>query len=202
VPRVDPAVRRRQFVVAARSALAREGVASTSLRAVAAEAGVPLATMQYVFPTKEQLLRAVIEDVGDEIAHVLKDSARFDRGLEHAIRDGLTTFWARLVADQHELQLMQYELTTYSVRTFGQQGLAQQQYARYATVVAEWCRQAAELAGETAAVPFDRLARVTVASIDGLILQHICDPDDARSAADLDTTIDMLVALADVQRAA
>jgi AcrR family transcriptional regulator len=199
VPQVETAVRRRRFVTAARAALARDGVAGTSLRAVAAEAGVPLATMQYAFPTKEQLLRAVIEDVTDEIAQVLKDSARSDRGLEYAIRDGLRTFWARLVTDHHGLQLMQYELTTHSVRAYGQQGLARRQYERYAAVVAEWCELAANQAGETSAVPFDQLARLAVASIDGLILQHICDPDEARSARDLEMTVDMLVAASGVR---
>lgn len=48
--------------------------------------------MQYVFPSKEQLLRAVIEDVGGEIAQVLQDAAATDDGLEHAIREGITTF--------------------------------------------------------------------------------------------------------------
>jgi AcrR family transcriptional regulator len=54
---VEAALRRRQMVAAARSVLARDGVARATLRAVAAEAGVPLGTMQYAFRSKEQLLR-------------------------------------------------------------------------------------------------------------------------------------------------
>lgn len=33
------------------------------MRAVSAEAGVPLGTLQYVFPSKQGLLKAVIGDV-------------------------------------------------------------------------------------------------------------------------------------------
>jgi hypothetical protein len=37
-----------------------------------------------------------------------------------------------------------------------------------------------------------------VAAVDGLILQHVCDPNPSRSREDLDAVIDMLIALADV----
>ena len=69
---VEAAVRRRQLVASARSVLMRDGVARTSLRAIAEEAGIPLGTLQYVFPSKELLLRAVIEDVVEELAALLK----------------------------------------------------------------------------------------------------------------------------------
>ncbi|WP_116202672.1 TetR/AcrR family transcriptional regulator [Amycolatopsis circi] len=199
---VEASVRRPQLVAAARSVLARDGVAKTSLRAVAAEAGVPLGTMQYVFPSKELLLRAVIEDVVGEIAQVIKASAETGGGLEHAIRQGLTAFWAKLVSGHQGLQLMQYELTIYSLRTAGHESLARWQYERYASIIAEWCQEAAHNAGETCAVPFGRLARVMLAGCDGLILQHVCDPNESRSREDLDSLIQMLTSLAGVRPAA
>lgn len=200
MPYVEASVRREQLIAAARTALAREGVARTSLRAVAAEAGVPLGTMQYVFPSKEKLLQAVIEDVVGEIAELLRGSAELDQGLAHAIRGGLRTFWSRLVTGQRGLQLMQYELTTYALRSGEQEHLARWQYERYCGVVAEWCRTAAHRAGETCPVPFGPLSRVIVAGIDGLILQHVCDPDESRSREDLEAMADMVVALATTGR--
>ncbi|TCK25222.1 TetR/AcrR family transcriptional regulator [Pseudonocardia endophytica] len=196
MPYVEASVRRAQLIGAARTALARDGVAGTSLRAVAAQAGVPLGTMQYVFPSKEKLLQAVIEDVVEEIAEVLQDSAELDRGLAHAIREGVRRFWSSLVAGHRGLQLMQYELTTYALRAGGQEHLARWQYERYCRVVAEWCQAAAHRAGETCAVPFGRLARVIVAGLDGLILQYVCDPDESRSREDVEAMVDMVVALA------
>ncbi len=196
MPYVEASVRRPQFVAAARTALATHGVAKTSVRAVAAEAGVPLATMQYVFPSKAELLRAVIEDVVDEIAQVLADSAATDQGLEHAIRRGLSTFWERLVETGRDLQLLQYELTLYALRTPGHAELARLQYQRYADVVADWYRAAAAHSGETAGVPVEHLARAAVAGVDGLILQYVCDPDDARAQQGLESLGDMLVGLA------
>ncbi|WP_409183789.1 TetR/AcrR family transcriptional regulator [Amycolatopsis sp. VS8301801F10] len=196
MPYVEAAVRRSQFIAAARTALAAHGVAKTSLRVVAAQADVPLATMQYVFPSKEKLLRAVIEDVVDEIAGVLQDSAVTGQGLENAIRQGLETFWTRLVRGGRELQLLQYELTMYALRTPGNEDLARLQYQRYADVVAQWCRQAAERAGETAAVSFEHLARMIVAGVDGLILQYVCDPDDARAREGREALANMTIGLA------
>ena len=78
---VESAVRGRQIIAAARDVLVRDGVARTTMRAVADEAQIPLGTLQHVFPTKQKLLRAVIEDVVEEIAEVLRTSADLDDGL-------------------------------------------------------------------------------------------------------------------------
>lgn len=190
------AVRSKQVVAAARAVLLRDGVARTTMRTVAAEADIPLGTLQHVFPTKQGLLRAVIEDVVDEMAEVLRSSADLEAGLEHAIRQGLRNFWTRLVVGHRGLQLMQYELVTSALRTPGLEALPVWQYERYRDVVTDWCREAATRAGETCAVPFERLARVIVAGIDGLILQHVVDPNPARAQEDLEALIEVLVALA------
>jgi AcrR family transcriptional regulator len=201
MPYVQASVRGRQFVAAARAVMARGGVAAASLRSVAAEAEVPLGTLQYVFPTKERLLRAVIEDVVDEIEAVFRESARVEGGLAHAIRHGLDAFWSQLVAEDLNLQIMQGELLNYALRTPGHEHLARWQYERYAAVVTDWCRRAADNAGEVCAVPFDRLARVVLAGVDGLILQYVSDPDPERARADLDDVIDMVIAHARIRPA-
>lgn len=196
MPYVEASVRSRQLVEAARRVLIRDGVGRLTMRAVAAEAGVLLGTVTYVFPSKEMLLRAVIEDVTAEIAEVLRSSVDTGRGLEHAIRHGLEYFWATLVEDQEGLQVIQYELTIYALRTAGLESLARWQYERYARIVAAWCQEAASNAGETCAVPFDTLGRVLVAGMDGLILQFVCDPDVTRAREDLQAVTEMLISLA------
>ena len=196
MPYVEASVRSKQLVEAARRVLIRDGVGRLTMRAVAAEAGVLLGTVSYVFPSKEMLLRAVIEDVTAEIAEVLKSSVDTGRGLEHAIRHGLEHFWSTLVEDQEGLQIIQYELTIYALRTAGLESLARWQYERYARIVAAWCQEAASNAGETCAVPFDTLARVLVAGMDGLILQFVCDPDVTRAREDLQAVTEMLISLA------
>ncbi|MEU6168114.1 hypothetical protein [Streptomyces tanashiensis] len=49
-------------------------------------------------------------------------------------------------------------------------------------------------------MPFARLGRVVVASLDGLVLQHVCDPDEARSREDLAAVTEMIVSLAGIRR--
>ncbi|MFL1379746.1 MULTISPECIES: TetR/AcrR family transcriptional regulator [unclassified Nocardiopsis] len=201
MPYVEASVRSRQFVAAARRAMARGGVAGASLRAVAAEAGVPLGTLQYVFPSKELLLKAVIEDVVEEAADLLAEAVETDRGLAHAIRQGFEAFWSRLVVDRIDTQIMQSELLNYMLRTPGHADLARWQYRRYTDIVAQGCREAAAAAGEVCAVPYDRLARLVLSSIDGLTLQYACDPDEARSREDLETAVEMVLAVARIRPA-
>jgi len=72
---VESAVRSRQIIAAARVVITRDGVAGTTVRAVALEAAIPLGTLQYVFPTRQQLLSAVIEDLVEEIASLQRAAA-------------------------------------------------------------------------------------------------------------------------------
>jgi AcrR family transcriptional regulator len=185
---VESAVRSRQIVAAARVVITRDGVAGTTVRAVAQEAGIPLGTLQYVFPAKQQLLRAVIEDLVEELASNLLSSVSPDADLEYAIGHGIRTFWNDLVVgDAEGVQLAQYELTTYALRTAGLEELARWQYERYTDVVAGWLQRAA--------TPVDarRLARLIVAGIDGLILQYVVNPDPDRGRDDIEAMIAMIV---------
>ncbi|MBU8820844.1 TetR/AcrR family transcriptional regulator [Mycolicibacterium goodii] len=193
---VKAAVREEQIISAAMRVLGRVGVPGTTLRAVAAEAGIPLGTMQHVFPTKDQLLRAVITTVVEDISAAFRAEVELDKGLEHALRHGITSFWERLVMSDIGLQVMQYELTTYSIRAEGSGGLAQVQYERYSSLVTDFCRRAAVMAGERCDIGWDSLGRIVLAAIDGLILQYVADPDRDRAMGDLGHVLDMIVLLA------
>ena len=198
---VKASERRAQLVVAARAVLCRDGVVGTTLRAVAAEAGVPLGTLHYVFPTKQQLITAVVEDIRDEVSAVFQ-SAEIDAGLEHAIRHGVENYWQRLVLSQPELALMRHEVFVYALRTPGLERLGRWQIEGYARIVAEWCEAAAGKAGETCAVPFETLGRVLVGTVIGVVLHYLSDHDSDRSGRDLQAAVEMLVRLADVGPAA
>lgn len=193
---VKASERRGQLVAAARAVLARDGASGTTLRAVAAEASVPLGTLHYVFPSKEQLITAVIESVTEEVSAVFW-ATDVNAGLDHAIRHGLDNYWTNLVVNDPQLALMRHELFLYALRTPSQEHLARRQIEGYIRIVAQWCQQAATNAGETCAVPFDTLARALVGSILGLVLEYLSDQDLARSQHDLRTVTDMLVRLAE-----
>lgn len=191
--------RERQIVAAAIAQFSDTGVPATTLRAIAGRAGIPLGTLHYIFPTKEQLLRSVILTVIDDISAALRADLLLDSGVEHALRQGVANFWSTLVSHQIGLQAMQYELMSYSLRSESDGDLARLQYERYSAVVTEFCEQAARAAGERCAVGFDTLGRITLAQVDGLILQYIANPDPDRARRDLANAIDMLVLFADPQ---
>ena len=195
---VKAAEREGQIVTAAIRVLSDVGVPGTTLRAVAAEAGISLGTLHYVFPSKDQLLRAVIGTVVDDISDALRSGLEPDRGFEHALRTGITTFWDKLVEGDVGLQIMQYELSNYSLRSEAPD-LARSQYDAYISLVTRLCEQAAIAAGERCAVGFDTLGRLALASVDGLILQYVANPDPVRAHGDLERALDMIVLLADPQ---
>ena len=196
---VKASERRGQLVSAARAVLVRDGIASTTLRSVAAEAGVPLGTLHYVFASKELLIRAVIEDVRDEVSAVLTGVAQNHAGLEGAIRQGLRAFWEQQIVGDPRQPLMRQELFLYAVRTPGLEGLARWQVEGYGLIVAAWCQDAADNAGELCAVPFDMLARVLVGGVMGIALQYLGDQDRARSLQDVEVLAEMAVRLAAVR---
>jgi AcrR family transcriptional regulator len=197
VARVKAAERHGQIVAAARRVLASVGVQATTLRAVAAEAGIPLGTLQYVFPARDQLLRAVIGAVVEDIETLLRAELNPANGLSATLRQGVQSFWHTLVENEVGLQLMQYELTMYALRTEGLGELASWQYGRYRAVITELCEEAARASGERCALGFDALGRLVVAVVDGLILQYVAHPDKERSQRDLTHALDMLILLAD-----
>ena len=133
----------------------------------------------------------MFEDVVGEMAD-LGTEVDLGHGLAAAIRSGLDTFWTRLVTGDAGSHLMQTELVAHAVRRPGDADLARWLYDGYLQVATDLCREAATRAGESSALPHDQLARLLVAGLDGLLVQHLTHPDDARARADLDVLASML----------
>ncbi len=119
-----------RIVESAREVLMREGYASFSMRNVAAQAGLHLANLQYYFPTRDALIRAILDDTGAryrEAYRQLRASnphdrvARFRAIVEFNLRDIATAttrrffiqLWALLSTldgDDGELMNQLYEI--------------------------------------------------------------------------------------------
>ncbi len=67
---------RDRILAAALSAFARRGVEATSLDAVAAEIGIRKQTILYYFPSKDALVKGVIEHAAQEVGTALGASRR------------------------------------------------------------------------------------------------------------------------------
>jgi len=88
-----------RIVTAARELLMREGYAQFSMRNVAAQAGLHLANVQYYYPTRDDLVRAILADTGERYlasyeqlrARAPADGAeRFKAVVEFNLRDVAT----------------------------------------------------------------------------------------------------------------
>lgn len=191
MPYLKASERHDQLVRAARTVLCRNGVAGTTLRAVAAEAGVPLGTLHYVFPAKADLLLAVIDDTTAEV-HAVLEAVGTDQGLEHAVRQGLEDYWSQLVVRTPESALMRHELLLFALRTPGLEGLAHRQIDGYTRIVTDWCDRAAGRTDDAADGRFDTLADAIVTTMMGIVLSYLSHRDEARGRRDLETAIALL----------
>jgi AcrR family transcriptional regulator len=187
-------VRRGEILAAAVRVLARDGIAETTTRKIAAEAGVNQAMLRYYFGSKDELLFAVLQEMMRQTREIARAAASAHENVREAITESLKAFWAHVEAAP-ELQVMQYELTLYALRTPNSAWLAKQQYDGYSAVVETLFQEAFAAAKQTPAVPFAALARFVIAGLDGLILQFISDRDPERARSDLDHLIAATIAL-------
>src|SRR4051794_20807284 len=109
--RVLAAEHRRAIVAATIRLMQREGVAAATTRRVAAEAGVAQATIHYVFGTKTELYRAVLETVSENLVRAVDAGLvpHADWTQDVAVASGAV--WEIVAADS-STALMLVELTT------------------------------------------------------------------------------------------
>ena len=188
--------RRAEILAAAIRVLARDGIAETTTRKIAAEANVNQATLRYYFGSKDDLLFAVLQEMMRVTREIVRAGTPQGRNVQDAIAESMRAFWAHIEA-MPELQIMQYELTLYALRHPESQWLAKQQYDGYCSVVESLLQDGFEGAGKRCAISLSDLARFIVGGLDGMILQFISDHDSERAWRDLDHLIAAVLALAE-----
>jgi len=76
VGRVTAQDRRQQLIDAAIRVAEREGIAATTTRRIAAEAGARLATVHYCFRSKQELLEGVLSAIITELSEAARGHVR------------------------------------------------------------------------------------------------------------------------------
>lgn len=193
---VPASERATQIVTAARAVLARQGVAGTTLRMVAAEAGVPLGTLHYVFRSREQLLRAVLEQVTDELAGLVRNAIRPGMSFADAVAVAFRSYW-RLVEREPETRAAEFELMLDAVRRPNGTELATWQYGRYIEDAVAAFQAVLDSSGECLGIPLAEAIRLMIAASDGLVVQFLADPDRRRARRDLENVVRAVVSVAD-----
>ena len=184
--RMPSAERRRQLTEAAIRAMARDGVARTTTRSIAAEAGVSLSVFHYCFDSKEALVESVITTLTDHSVSVVKEAIRPRATLEETVRAGFQAYWDHVRAHPDE-HMLTYELTQYALRQPGFEHLARRQYELYEEAYARLIDDLCQGMDLRLAVPVPVLARYLAALTDGLTLNYLVLGDTAAWTAILDT---------------
>jgi AcrR family transcriptional regulator len=178
---------RARVIEGAIRALCTTGVIGTTTRKIAAESGVPLATLHYHFDSKSALLLAVLEALIDEMTLDLRAEVKRSSNLEECIDQVLRAAW-RMVTRTKVLQIVQYELTLYALRE-GAQWLAKRQYEAYVELYREYLLEVARQTNELSPVGCGAVARFMLAGVDGLILQELARPNQTRSKQGIEALI-------------
>jgi AcrR family transcriptional regulator len=192
---VSAAERRPQLIKAAIDLMTREGVTAGSTRAIAAELGVAQATVHYTFGTKEDLYRAVMEQVTDNLVAQVERAAPTDASFEESIVTLAEAFW-RTVIEQPEAHQLLTELSMLALRTPHLKEALHSHYTQVLAVTAKLISEAAERTGHQLAQPAETIARFFLAGFDGLTMQHLSLPDEEAERVCLGALISALLAMA------
>jgi len=192
--RMPSAERRRQLTEAAIRAMTRDGVAGTTTRSIAAEAGVSLSVFHYCFDSKQALLESVIATITDHSVTLVKEAIRPRTTLRETVRAGFQAYWDHVAANPGE-HMLTYELTQYALRRPGFEQLARRQYELYSAAYTELLDRLRLSAGFELRVPARVLARYLAAMTDGLTLNFLVLGDEKAAAEILDMIADHVAGL-------
>jgi AcrR family transcriptional regulator len=197
VSRVPATERRAALARAALVVIARDGLAAATTRAIVAEAGMSLASFHYAVPSRDDLLRDVVELVvaGEGIAAVAPLQAHAG-SIREAARHALTAYLDYVKQDPGHEQAM-FELTQYALRTPGLSDLPREQYERYHALAVHLLNAATDQHHADWRVPVPDLARLLVTFTDGLTLAWLADRDDAAAARAIELAAGAIAAFAD-----
>ncbi|XVQ06767.1 TetR/AcrR family transcriptional regulator [Spirillospora sp. CA-255316] len=193
--RLPVAERRRLLIAAAARVMARDGIAATSTRAIAAEAGMPRGSFHYCFRSKDELLGELAATIVSDMVQAARAVWSLDAPLDHNLRSSLRAVW-EAGSERPDEHLVAYELTTYALHDRNRSQLARRQYESYYQQGTDYLAFVAQQAGIEWSLPMPTLARLLVTVIDGLFLNWLPDRNTKEAMNVLDAFAGQLAALA------
>jgi AcrR family transcriptional regulator len=196
MPRVLAAQHRAAIVAAAIRLMAREGVSAASTRRIAAEAGVAQATIHYVFGTKTELFRAVLEAASANLVRAVQGGLAPHPHWTEDASVAARAAWD-LAEEDAATALLLVELTTYALRDPELRDLAVGLYDSYQELAENAIATLLERSEyDELRVPIEDVASLAVAGFNGIVLSFLVHGDRARSRRDLEHLVQALVAIA------
>jgi AcrR family transcriptional regulator len=179
--------KRESILDATAKVVVREGIWGATTRKIAQQASVNIATLHYHFESKDALLLALFESIIGAIRIVVQDDYPEPTPLADRIAVTFLWSWEAMMANLQE-QILELELTLYSVRTEQVAWLGKRQYDAFVGLYREVFEGATEVADHDG-LDIEGLSRFVIVGLDGVLLQHLADPDATRSMATIRTLI-------------
>ncbi|WP_026373557.1 TetR/AcrR family transcriptional regulator [Agrococcus lahaulensis] len=190
--RKPASARRQDLVEAGLRVIAREGMHGATVRAIVAEAGVPLATFHYIFASRDEM----IGEAYAYIAEVPGTGAALPDGatLEDVVRASFLRWFERFLEHpEYELAIM--EVMAYCSRTPSLAHLPGKVQEHYLEALGELLEHVrSELGIAAPAVPTRDVARLVLHATDGLTYAWLRTRDSDASLRWIDAVVPMLAA--------
>ncbi len=162
--------RRQELVLAAYRQIAERGFEGLRTREVAAEVGVNIATLHYYFPTKESLIRGVVEHAMGRFRTTLEPHGPPADQLRNHLRAV-----RRLLVDEPELPIVMGELAMRSSRDRSVQAIVNEMFAGWQSTMRGLLRRAARAGSLRTELASDAVAALIIATLMGSTLPQMSD---------------------------
>jgi AcrR family transcriptional regulator len=168
---VDHEARRRDFIQAAYQTILEEGLAGTTVRAVARRAGYTTGALVHYFADKDELIRHVLEENGKSVRERMQSAERALQGraaLRQVLLEALPTDKRSGSGWKIWLALWYHSESSPAMRT--EERRRYREWLGRLTKILEECVARGELPPDT---NVDAQARLLVATSDGLGVQYL-----------------------------
>jgi AcrR family transcriptional regulator len=183
-----------QIIRGAIEALIETGLASVTTRKIAEKADVNLATLHYYFENKDALLIGALEMIIAEMSNALSADVSQQRDINTCIDNVISNSW-KLILQTRDIQILQYELTLYTIRNPKTLSLAKFQYDSYCKLYENAFQHVLSKKKQVSKIDIAELVRFVVAGMDGIILQHLVGTEEAISSRSIKQLIKATQAL-------
>jgi AcrR family transcriptional regulator len=166
-----------RIIEAAASAMRREGYAGTSMKDIAQEAGIAQGLIHYYFRSKDDLVMAVLKQACNEMLSETQEAFRKAEG------GPLERVWPTLEAARErtrhrpEMWRLFFELLPLSFNNPGLRAQFEDVYDKIITGTLEMIQEVNAQIPTPLPVEAEHFARVITATIDGIAVQALCQPD-------------------------
>ncbi len=191
--RTSAVERRAQLIEAGLRVIAREGMHGATVRAIVAEAGVPLATFHYVFASREEMIGEAYAYVAVQPEEDLASLLPADVTPEQAVGAMLAHWFDRFL--QHpEYELAVMEIMAFCTRTPALAHLPAQVQERYLEIVVGAVELLRDRFGDDGGEEARDVATLLIHVTDGITYAWLRTRDTAASRRMIDACVPVLAA--------